>query len=226
MRRGPYRSRSIRNAVRRATSRMPRKSCPTPNPRTASPFQSERSGKFRSSACAQARCVHGESRDTPTAAPRPPRTPGSCHAGAPSRSFRSTTSRRGRRAAARARPRHFGSVGSSWRGPTQTRASGIVVAGLRASGAGDAGTREAVVIRHDGQHVAVSGDGLRRARQQQASPHLAGRPVDRVEVVGLRGESVARDDRVVEQDEVGRVRDQCGASARAVGAWPGRSRCM
>ena len=36
-----------------------------PKPRTASAFQSESSGKFRSSACVQAMCVHAESREIP-----------------------------------------------------------------------------------------------------------------------------------------------------------------
>jgi hypothetical protein len=36
-----------------------------PKPPVASPFQSERSGKFRSSVCDQAMCVHGESREMP-----------------------------------------------------------------------------------------------------------------------------------------------------------------
>jgi hypothetical protein len=44
---------------------MPLNSCATPKPVTASPFQSESSGKFRSSACAQAIWVHGESREIP-----------------------------------------------------------------------------------------------------------------------------------------------------------------
>src|SRR5215213_1856827 len=59
--------RSTRNAVRSATSWKPRNSCATPNTLTASPFQSESSGKFRSSACIHAMCVHGESREIPAA---------------------------------------------------------------------------------------------------------------------------------------------------------------
>jgi hypothetical protein len=42
--------------VRSATSSKPRNSCATPKPRTACAFQSESSGKFRSSACIQAMC--------------------------------------------------------------------------------------------------------------------------------------------------------------------------
>src|SRR5581483_313221 len=57
---------STRNAVRRATSRSPRNSKPTPNARTASPLKSESSPKFRSSTCVHAMCVHGESREMPT----------------------------------------------------------------------------------------------------------------------------------------------------------------
>src|SRR6185437_17060671 len=60
-------SRSTRKAVRSATSLKPRKSCATPNARTASAFQSESSGKFRSSACIQEMCVQGESREIPAA---------------------------------------------------------------------------------------------------------------------------------------------------------------
>src|SRR5919198_2084174 len=56
-------SEPIRKAVRSATSSMPRKECATSKPHTASAFQSESSPKSRSSACAQAMCVHGESRE-------------------------------------------------------------------------------------------------------------------------------------------------------------------
>ena len=54
---------SIRNAERSDTSRRPRWSIATSNPCVASPFQSERSGKSRSSACVHATCVQGESRE-------------------------------------------------------------------------------------------------------------------------------------------------------------------
>ena len=48
-------------------SLKPRKSWATPKARTASAFQSESSGKFRSSACIQEMCVQGESREIPAA---------------------------------------------------------------------------------------------------------------------------------------------------------------
>ena len=64
MRRGPYRSVDEERA-RRATSFSPRNSNATPKPRTASAFQSDTSGKLRSSVCAHAMCVHGESREMP-----------------------------------------------------------------------------------------------------------------------------------------------------------------
>src|SRR4051794_22068785 len=59
--------RSTRKAVRSAISLKPRNSCATPNACTASAFQSESSGKFRSSACIQEMCVQGESREMPIA---------------------------------------------------------------------------------------------------------------------------------------------------------------
>lgn len=49
--------------MRRAMSRMPRYSDATPNARVASPFQSDRRGKFSSSTSAQARCDHALSRE-------------------------------------------------------------------------------------------------------------------------------------------------------------------
>ncbi len=55
------------NADRTATSCIPRYEREIPNPRIASAFQSDSSGIVRSSACIQATCVHGESRDTPNA---------------------------------------------------------------------------------------------------------------------------------------------------------------
>src|SRR5262249_27593293 len=58
-------STSTRNAVRCATSAKPRNSCAIPNAFTASAFQSDSSGKLRSSACDQETCVQGESRDAP-----------------------------------------------------------------------------------------------------------------------------------------------------------------
>jgi hypothetical protein len=57
---------STRKVVRAATSCNPRCSKPMPKARTASPFQSERRPKLRSSACVHATCVHGESREMPT----------------------------------------------------------------------------------------------------------------------------------------------------------------
>jgi len=58
-------SSSIRKADRSAMSLKPLNSCATPNARTASAFQSERSPKFRSRAWVHAMCVHGESREIP-----------------------------------------------------------------------------------------------------------------------------------------------------------------
>jgi hypothetical protein len=51
--------------VRSATPLMPRYSCATPNPSTASPFQSESSANGSSSTWLHAMCVYGESRETP-----------------------------------------------------------------------------------------------------------------------------------------------------------------
>jgi hypothetical protein len=51
--------------VRRATSLNPRNSWPIPNAAIASALKSESSPKFRSSACVQAMCVHGESLEMP-----------------------------------------------------------------------------------------------------------------------------------------------------------------
>ena len=51
--------------MRSATSFIPWYSCATPKPATASPFQSERSGKSSSSTSRQATCVYGESREIP-----------------------------------------------------------------------------------------------------------------------------------------------------------------
>ena len=61
--RGRRRRVPIRKADRSETSFRPRKSKATSKPRVASPFQSESSGKSRSSACIHATCVHGESRE-------------------------------------------------------------------------------------------------------------------------------------------------------------------
>src|SRR5262249_5249790 len=58
-------SASTRNAVRSATSAKPRNSCAIPNAFTASAFQSESRGKFKSRACDHEMCVQGESRDAP-----------------------------------------------------------------------------------------------------------------------------------------------------------------
>ena len=49
--------------MRRLTPLRPRYSWAMPNPSVASLFQSERSGKVRSSTCIHAMCVYGESRD-------------------------------------------------------------------------------------------------------------------------------------------------------------------
>src|SRR5207237_2052888 len=62
-----------RNALRRDTSRIPLSSNATPKPCVASAFQSERSGKSRSSACIHATCVYGESREIANGS-----TPASC----------------------------------------------------------------------------------------------------------------------------------------------------
>ena len=72
-RRGRRRSTSTRNALRRETSRIPLCSKATPKPCVASAFQSERSGKSRSSACIHATCVYGESREIANGS-----TPASC----------------------------------------------------------------------------------------------------------------------------------------------------
>ncbi len=51
---------------------MPRYSWAIPKPRTASPFQSDSSGKVRSSTCVQAACDQGLSREIPnTRTPAP-----------------------------------------------------------------------------------------------------------------------------------------------------------
>ena len=78
MRRGPYRPRrsGTRCARTRRAGRGSRSA--TPKPCVASPFQSESSGKSSSSTCAQAMCVHGESREIPNR-----RTPASVELRAP-----------------------------------------------------------------------------------------------------------------------------------------------
>jgi hypothetical protein len=56
---------SIRNALRAETSVISDSSVATPNPRVASPFQSERSGISMPSVSAQEACDQGESREMP-----------------------------------------------------------------------------------------------------------------------------------------------------------------